>query len=290
MTTFQAHAPSSATAATPAPEREAGGDNARLMAAAQAAASALREIQRDIALHEDWAGDLQQAAGGMTGEARTTQEALVAALAGRLETLRGRRARLEADLGRLQRPDLARAGDRAAMEAFARLVETYAAAAPELAEQGFDLAPRRASREADMPRYRRLPPLAQAEDFGRGRGRRARLSGRTILRVAALVGFVALVLFAFGSERNEMAEPGEEARFMASNGDSRLPQITAAPGGGAFPGIRLPLTGLPLPGMRQSAAPGAAPTLPELSLPGGIHLDRLPEILPQAFSAARKAL
>jgi hypothetical protein len=87
-----------------------------------------------------------------------------------------------------------------------------------------------------------------------------------------------------------MAEPGEDARFMASNGGSRLPQITSAPGGGAFPGIQFPMPGLALPGALQTGAPGATPSLPGLSLPGGIQLDRLPEILPQALNAARQAL
>jgi hypothetical protein len=141
-----------------------------------------------------------------------------------------------------------------------------------------------------MPRSRRLPPIAQAEEFGRDRGRRRFVPNSTILRVAALIGFLALVLLAFGSKPSEMAEPGEEARFMASSGGSGLPQITSAPAGRAFPAGQFPMPGLPLPGMLQSVAPGAAPVLPGLPLQGGIQLDHLSEFLPKVLSVARQAL
>jgi hypothetical protein len=220
-------------------------------------------------------------------------------VSGRLETLRGRRARLEADLGRLQRPDLARPGDRSAMDDLARLVETYAGGvaatahpgeAPDFARpEAFDLAARPDIR-AEMPRSRRLPPIARAEEVEPPRRRRRRLSAGTVLRLAALVGFLALLLFAFGSEPNGVAEPGEDARFMASNGSDRLPQIGPAPGAGGFAGIRFPMSGLPLPGPLQPGAQNVPTSLPGLSLPGGLDLNRLPELLPQALSAARQAL
>ena len=305
MTTFSAPAPApSASAPAPArPGRDAGAagapDESRLRQAAQAAARRLGDVQGDIAHHEGWAAQLQSRVGQMTGEERVTQEALVAAVNGRLETLRGRRARLEADLGRLQRPDLARPGDRSAMEDLARLVQTYAGGVAAPAHEGespasarqetFDLCARPDIR-AEMPRSRRLPPIARAEEVEPPRGRRRRLSVGTILRMAALMGFLALLLFAFGSEPNGVAEPGEEARFMASNGSSHLPQINSTPGAGGFPGIQFPMPALPLPGQLQSGAPNVPSSLPGLSLPGGLDLNRLPELLPRALSAARQAL
>lgn len=305
MPSFLAESPSPMAPAPGRPDRDAGDggpDSRRLMEASQAAAQLLSDVQRDIAHHEGWAAHLQSMVGSMTGEERVTQDALVAALRVRIETLCARRARLEADLGRLQRPDLAGSGDRSAMADLARLVETYAGAArsrpggaaSSMPDGSFDV-PGQPRAGDGVPRSRRLPPIAEAEELDRPRGRRRRLSGVSILRVAALLGVLALLLFAFGSEPNGVAEPGEDARFMASNGGSRLPQVTATPGAGtpgagAFPELRFPMPGLPLPGTLQSGPPGTPSALPGLSLPGGIELDRLPEILPQALSAARQAL